>query len=47
MPTEQAEAQAEVFTEALSVNKESSVNKEFLAARFAEQNARIDGHFAE
>jgi hypothetical protein len=47
MPTEQAEVQAEVLTEAFSVNMESLVTKDFLAARFAEQNARIDNRFAE
>ena len=40
--TEQAEAQAEVFTEALTVNLESLVTKEFLAARLAELQADFD-----
>lgn len=47
VPLEQAEAQAEVLTEAFNVNLESLVNKEFLAARFAEQKAYIDTRFAE
>ena len=47
MPTEQAEVQAEVLTEAFTVNLESLVTKEFLAARLAEQDARIDARFAE
>jgi hypothetical protein len=47
VPVEQAEVQAEVLTEAFNVNLESLLNKEYLAARFAEQNARIDTRFAE
>jgi len=47
MPLEQAEVQAEVLTEAFTVNLESLVTKEFLNARFAEQDARIDTRFAE
>ena len=47
VPLRQAEAQAEVMTEAFNVNLESLVTKDFLAARFAEQNAVIDTRFAE
>ena len=47
MPLKQAEAQAEVMTEAFNVNLESLVTKDYLAARFAEQNAVIDTRFAE
>ncbi|MDA1372201.1 MAG: DUF1640 domain-containing protein [Proteobacteria bacterium] len=47
VPLEQAEAQAEVLTEAFNVNLESLVTKEFLAARFAEQKAYLDTRFAE
>ena len=46
VPLEQAEVQAEVLTEAFMVNLETLVTKEFLAARFAEQDARIDARFA-
>jgi len=51
VPLEQAEVQAEVLTEALMVNLESLVTKEYLesrlTAKFAEQDARIDTRFAE
>lgn len=47
MKLELAEVQAEVLTEAFNVNLESLVTKDFLEARFAEQGARIDIHFAE
>ena len=47
MPTEQAEVHADVLTEAFTVNLDSLVTKEFLAARLAEQDARIDARFAE
>jgi len=47
MPTEQVEVQAEVLTEAFTVNMESLVTKDFLEARFAEQNSRIDTRFAK
>ena len=47
VPTEQAEIQIELMTEAFTVNLESLVTKDFLAARFAEQNARIDTRFSE
>ena len=39
VPSEQAEAQAEVLTEAFNVNLEELVTKDYLAARFAEQKA--------
>ena len=42
---EQAEVQAEVLTEAFAVNMENLVTKDYLDARFAEQNARIDANF--
>ena len=47
VPLEQAEVQAEVLTEAFNVNLESLVTKDYLAARFAEQNAAIDTRFVE
>ena len=43
---ELAEVQAEDLTEAFNVNLESLVSKDFLATRFAEQNAYIDTRFA-
>ena len=42
VPTEQAEVQAEVLTEAFNVNLEELVTKDYLAARFAEQKADFD-----
>ena len=45
--SEQAEVQAEVLTEAFNVNLEQLVTKDFLAGRFAENNAKIDSRFAE
>jgi len=47
VPAQQAEAQAEVLTEAFNVNLDALVTKDYLAARFAEQNASIDARFAE
>lgn len=47
MPSGQAEVQAEALTEAFNVNLESLVTMDYLAARFAEQNASIDTRFAE
>lgn len=48
---EQAEAQAEVLTEAFTVNLEALVTKEYLESRldvrFAEQQSYIDRRFAE
>ena len=49
MPTEQAEVQVELLTEAFAVNLESLVTKDYfesrLDARFAQQDAKIDTHF--
>ena len=47
VPVQQAEVQAEVLTEAFNVNLDALVTKDYLAARFAEQNASIDTRFAE
>ena len=47
VPLEQAEVQAEVLTEAFKVNLESLVTKDYLAARFAEQNAAIALRYAD
>jgi hypothetical protein len=47
MPPKQAEAQAEVMAEAFVFNVDSLVTKDYLDARFAEQEARIDVRFAE
>jgi len=48
---EQAEAQAEVLTEAFTVNLEALVTKDYfesrLDVRFSEQQARIDKRFAD
>ena len=45
VPVRQAEVQAEVLTEAFNVNLDALVTKDYLAARFAEQNARVDANF--
>tara|TARA_R110002073_G_scaffold263148_1_gene426210 strand:+ start:162 stop:431 length:270 start_codon:yes stop_codon:yes gene_type:complete len=42
VPTEQAEVQAEVLTEAFNVNLEELVTKDFLAARLVELKADFD-----
>ena len=47
VPLEQAEVQAEVLTEAFNVNLESLVTKDYLFARFTEQQAYMDKRFAE
>lgn len=47
VPSEQAEVQAEVLTEAFRVNLEELVTKEYLTAEFAKQNARIETKMAE
>ena len=47
VPAQQAEVQAEVLTEAFNVNLDALVTKDYLAARFAEQNASIDSRFVE
>jgi hypothetical protein len=46
VPLEQAEVQAEVLTEAFTVNMESLVTKDYLDARLTEQEARVDKQFA-
>lgn len=50
IPTEQAEVQVELLTEAFTLNLESSVTKDYfesrLDARFAEQDAKIEARFA-
>ena len=45
MPVKQAEAKAEVLTEAFTVNLDALVTKDYLAARFAEQKAYMDANF--
>ena len=47
MPVRQAEAQTEVMAEAFVVNADSLVTRDYLNARFAEQDARIDVRFTE
>ncbi len=47
MPLKLAEVQAEVLTEAFNVNLDSLVTKDFLAARFAEQDACWEKRFIE
>ncbi len=47
VPSEQAEAQAEVLTEAFNVNLEELVTKDYLAAQFAGQKAYVETRFAE
>ena len=44
VPAQQAEVQAEALTEAFNVNLDALVTKDYLAARFAEQNAKIDNN---
>ena len=45
VPVRQAEIQAEVLTEAFNVNLDALVTKDYLAARFAEQDAKINANF--
>ena len=45
VPTQQAEVQAEVLTEAFNVNLEELVTKDYLAARLAELKADFDVKF--
>ncbi len=45
VPVQQAEIQAEVLTEAFKVNLDALVTKDYLAARFAEQDAKINANF--
>ncbi len=47
MPLEQAEVQAEVLTEAFTVNLESLVTNDHLDARIAEAEARMETRFAK
>ena len=42
VPDQQAEAQAEIMAEAFLFNVEALVTKDYLDARFAEQEARMD-----
>jgi hypothetical protein len=41
----QAEVQAEVFTEAFKVNLDNLLSKDYLAVRFAQQDARFEVRF--
>lgn len=43
----QAEVQAEIMAEAFVYNMDTLVTKDYLDARFAEQEARIDVKFAD
>lgn len=47
MPAKQAEAQAELMSEAFVFNMDSLVTQDYLDARFGEQEARIDARFVE
>ena len=47
VPSKQAEAQAEVLTEAFNVNLEELVTKDYLAAEFAKERSYTDKRFAE
>ena len=47
VPEEQAEAQAEIMAEAFLLNMDALATKDYLDARFAEQDARMDIRFAE
>lgn len=47
VPSEQAEAQAEVLTEAFNVNLEELVTKNYLSASFADERAYVEKRFAE
>ena len=47
VPSEQAEVQAEVLTEAFNVNLEELVTKNYLTAEFAKERAYLDTRFAE
>ena len=46
-PEKQAETQAELMAEAFVYNMDALVTKDYLDARFAEQEARIDARFAQ
>jgi hypothetical protein len=45
VPEKQAETQAELMAEAFVYNMDALVTKDYLDARFAEQEARIDARF--
>lgn len=47
VPSNQAEAQAEVLTEAFNVNLEELVTKDYLAAQFAKERAYMDQRFEQ
>lgn len=47
VPSEQAEVQAEVLTEAFNVNLEELITKDLLTAEFAKERAHTDTQFAE
>ena len=46
VPEKQAEVQAELMAEAFVFNIDSLVTKDYLDARFAEQDAKIDARIA-
>ncbi|MEH6515112.1 MAG: hypothetical protein V7742_00415 [Halioglobus sp.] len=47
IPQLQAEAQAEVMSEAFVFNMDKLVTRDYLDARFAQQEARTDSRFAQ
>ena len=47
VPDKQTEAQAEIMAEAFLLNMDALVTKDYLDARFAQQEARMDACFAE
>jgi len=47
VPEKQAETQAELMAEAFVYNMDSLLTKDYLDARFAEQEARVDVRFTE
>ncbi len=47
VPERQAEAQAEIMAEAFLLNMDALVTKDYLDARFAEHDARMDVRFAD
>ena len=47
VPEQRAEAQAEMMAEAFLINTDALVTKDYLDARFAEQEARLDARFTE
>ena len=46
VPDRQAEVQAELMAEAFVFNMDSVVTKDYLDARLAEQDAKVDARFA-